>query len=125
MHTAKAQIVRQPQRDRFLLRPKAYYRHYGPAAWIDPVVLGAITISWNNVRIPVRPFHGHPDEKPLPWLTNNFGIPRMGCGTKRPQVTQHLGRSESERGHYPHTSASLPQSQINEHLVMIVPAARG
>jgi hypothetical protein len=49
----------------------------------------------------------------------------MGCGTKRPQVTQHQGRPESERGHYPHTSASLPQSQINEHLVMIVPAPRG
>jgi hypothetical protein len=32
----------------------------------------------------------------------------------------------SERyGHYPHGLASLPQSQINEHLIMIVPAARG
>jgi hypothetical protein len=35
----------------------------------------------------------------------------MGCGIKRPQVTQHQGRSESERyGHYPHASASLPQT---------------
>jgi len=41
MHTAKTQSVRQPQRNRFLLRPIAYYRHYGPAAWIDPVVLRA------------------------------------------------------------------------------------
>jgi hypothetical protein len=49
----------------------------------------------------------------------------LGCGTERPQVTQHQGRSESERGHYPHTSASLLQNEINEHPVMIVPAARG
>jgi hypothetical protein len=48
MHTAKTQSVRQPQRNRCLLRPIAYYRHYGPAAWIDPVVLRAITISWND-----------------------------------------------------------------------------
>jgi hypothetical protein len=35
-------------------------------------------------------------------------------------------RSESERyGHYPHASASLPQSQINEHLVTIVPVCAG
>jgi hypothetical protein len=109
MHTAKTQSVRLPQRNRFLLRPKSYYRHYGPAAWIDPVVLRAITISWNNIRIPVR--HGHPDDKPHPWFTNNFGIPRMGCDTKRPQVTQHQGRSESERyGHYPHALASLPHT---------------
>src|ERR1700726_2791324 len=113
MHTAKTQSVRQPQRNRFLLRPKAYYRHYGPAAWIDPVVLRAITISWNNIRIPVRPFHGHPNNKPLPWLTNDFGLPRISCGTKRPQVTQHQCRSESERyGHFPHASASLPTTDM-------------
>src|ERR1700737_4306511 len=111
MHTAKTQSVRQPQRNRFLLRPKAYYRHYGPAAWIDPVVLRAITISWNNIIIPGSwPYHG-PDDKPHPWFTNEFGLPRMGCGIKRPRVTQHQGRSESERyGHYPHASASLPQT---------------
>jgi hypothetical protein len=111
---------------RFLLSPIAHHRHYGRAVWIDPVVLRAITISWNNIGIPVRswPYYGHHD-KPHPWFTNDFGLPRMGCGTKRPQVTQHQGRSESERGHYPHTSASLPQSQINEHLVMIVPTAQG
>src|SRR5258707_2710380 len=126
MHTAKTQSVRQPQRNRFLLRPIAHHRYYGRAAWIDPVVLRAITISWNNIRIPVRPYHGHPDDKPRPWFTNDFGLLRMCCATKRPQVTQHQGRSESERcGHYPHASASLPQRQINEHLVMIVPAARG
>src|SRR5260370_14467482 len=113
MHTAKTQSVRQPQRNRFFLRPIAYYRHYGPAAWIDPVVLRAITISWNNIIIPGSwPYHhGHPDDKPHPWFTNDFGLPRMGCGIKRPQVTQHQGRSESERyGHYPHASASLPQT---------------
>ena len=112
---------------RFLLRPIAHHRYYGRAVWIDPVVLRAITISWNNIGIPVRswPYYWHPDDKPHPWFTNDFGLPRMGCGTKRPHVTQHQGRSESERGHYPHTSASLPQSQINERLVMIVPAARG
>src|SRR5438874_13451811 len=111
MHTAKTQSVRQPQRNRFLLRPIAHHRHYGRAAWIDPVVLRAITISWNNIRIPVRPFHGHPDDKPHPWFTNDFGLPRMGCCTKRPQVTQHQARSESERyGHYPHALASLPHT---------------
>src|SRR5258708_8664035 len=107
MHTAKTQSVRQPQRNRGLLRPIAYYRHYGPAAWIDPVVLSAITISWNNIVIPVRswPYHGHPDDRPFPWFTNDFGLLRMRCDTKRPQVTQHQGRSESERyGHYPHAS---------------------
>jgi len=99
---------------RFLLSPIAHHRHYGRAVWIDPVVLRAITISWNNIGIPVRswPYYGHPDDKqPHRWFTNDFGLPRMGCGTKRPQVTQHQGRSESKRGHYPHTSASLPQSQ--------------
>src|ERR1700726_463180 len=111
MHTAKTQSVRQPQRNRFLLRHNAYYRHYGPAAWIDPVVLRGITISWNNIGIPVRPSHGHPVNKPHPWFTNNVGIPRMGCDTQRPQVTQHQRRSESERyGHYPHALASLPHT---------------
>src|SRR5882757_2280554 len=113
MHTAKTQSVRQPQRNRFLLRPIAYYRHYGPAAWIDPVVLRAITISWNNIVIPVRscPYHGHPDDRPFPWLTNDFGLLRMRCNTKCPQVTQHQGRSDSERyGHYPHALASLPHT---------------
>ena len=114
MHTAKTQSVRQPQRNRFLLRPIAHHRHYGWAAWIDPVVLRAITISWNNIRIPVRPFHGHPDDKPHPWFANDFGLPRMGCCTKRPQVTQHQGRDESERGHYPHISVSLPRLATTE-----------
>jgi len=96
---------------RFLLRPIAHHRHYGRAVWIDPVVLRAITISWNNIGIPVRPSHGHPDDKPHPWFTNNVGIPRMGCDTQRPQVTQHQRRSESERyGHYPHALASLPHT---------------
>ena len=90
MHTAKTQIVRQPQRNRFLLSPIAYYRHYGPAAWIDPVVLRAITISWNYIVIPVGswPYDGHPDEGPFPWFTNDLGRLRMHCGTKRAQVTQ-------------------------------------
>jgi hypothetical protein len=36
----------------------------------------------------------------------------MGCDTKRPQVTQHQGRPESERyGHYPHALPSLPHTQ--------------
>jgi hypothetical protein len=105
-----------PRRKRRLLIPIAHHRHYGRAVWIDPVVLRAITISWNNIRIPVRPYHRHRDDKPLPWwwFTNDFGRPRLGYATKRPQVTQHQGRSESERcGHYPHASASLPQRQIN------------
>ena len=99
----------------------AYHRRYGRTVWIDPVVLRAITISWNNIIIPVRscPNYGHPDERPLPWFTNDLGL-RMRCGTKRPQITQDQGCSESY-GHYPHASTSLPQSQINEHLLMIVP----
>src|SRR5262249_42452757 len=70
-----------PRRKRHLLIPIAYHRHYGWAVWIDPVVLRAITISWNNERIPVRswPYHGHPDDKPLPWFANHFGRPRLGC----------------------------------------------
>jgi hypothetical protein len=113
MHTAKTQSVRQPQRNCCLIRPIAYDRHHGPAAWIDAVVLGAITISWNDIRIPVRSFHGHPDDKPLSWFTNNFGILRMSCDTRRSQVTQHQGRSESERyGHCPHASASLPTTDM-------------
>ena len=109
---------------RFLLSPIAHHRHYGRAVWIDPVVLRAISVSRNNIGIPVRSWHR--DDKPHPWwFTNGFGLPRMGWGTKRAEVTQHQGRSESERGHYPHTSASLLQNQFNEQLVMIVPAARG
>jgi hypothetical protein len=44
----------------------------------------------------------------------------MRCGTERPQVTQDQGRSESY-GHYPHASTSLPQMQINKHLLINVP----
>jgi hypothetical protein len=86
MHTAKTQSVRLPQRNRLLLRPIAYYRHYGPAAWIDPVVLRAITISWNKIVIPVRscPYYGHPDDRSFPWFTNDFGVLRMRCDTERP-----------------------------------------
>src|SRR5258706_14904871 len=115
VHAAKTQSCRQPQRNRFLLRPIAYYRHYGPAAWIDPVVLRSITISWNNIIIPGSwPYYGHPDDKPHPWFTNDFGLPRMGCGIKRPHVTQHQGRSESERyGHYPHALASLATHSLD------------
>ncbi len=105
MDAAKTQGVREPQRNRLLLRPIAYYRHYGPAAWIDPVVLRAITISWNNIVIPVRSclYQGHPGDGPFPWLTSDVGLLRMRCNTKCPRVTQHQGGSESERyGRYPH-----------------------
>src|SRR5262249_21055295 len=90
----------------------AHHRHYGRAVWIDPVVLRAITISWNNIVIPRSwPYDGHRDDKPLPWFTNDLGLRRLGCSTRRPQVTQHQGCSESERyGHFPHDSASLPES---------------
>jgi hypothetical protein len=107
-----------PRRNIYLLISIAYHRRYGRAVWIDPVVLRAITISWNNIIIPVRscPYHGHPDDKPRPrFITNDFGLLRMRCGTKRRQVTQDQGRSESY-SHYPHASTSLPQRQINEHL---------
>jgi hypothetical protein len=108
-----------PRRNILLLISIAYHRRYGRAVWIDPVVLRAITISRNNIIIPGRscPYHGHPDDKPLPWFTNDIGLPRMRCGTKRRQVTQDQCRSE-RYGHYPHASASLPQRQINEHLLI-------
>jgi hypothetical protein len=117
MHPPKTQGVRQLQRNRFLLRPIAYYRHYGAAAWIDPVVLSAIAISWNNIVVPVRRcrYHGHPDDRPLPWFTNDFGALRMRCDTKRPQITQYQGRSESEcYGHYPHALVSLPHTTYTQ-----------
>jgi hypothetical protein len=131
-----------PCRKRYLLSPVAYHRHRRRAVWIDPVVLRAITISWNNIGIPVRPFHGHPDDEPLP-----VGLPRLGR-SKGSQVAQHQGRSESERyGHYPHgliliarclgllavalacrpwsqANASSPPRQIKQRRPLIVPAAR-
>ena len=87
--------VPPPTRNIYLLISIAYHRRYGRAVWIDPVVLRAITISWNNIVIPVRncPIHGHPDGRPLPWFTNNLGL-RMRCDTERPQVTQDQGRSQ-------------------------------
>src|SRR6202020_2619191 len=103
-HTQKTPAAPLPKRNRCLLRPIAYYRHYGPAAWIDPVVLRAITISWNKIVITVRscPYYGHPYDRSFPWFTNDFGVLRTRCDTERAQVTQHQGRSESERyGHYP------------------------
>jgi len=62
---AHGQTQGSPATTNLPLRPIAYYRHYGPAAWIDPVVLRARRggdISWNNIVIPVRscPYHGHP-----------------------------------------------------------------
>jgi hypothetical protein len=86
-------------------------RHQGRAVWIDPVVFRAITISRNNIIIPRSwPYHGHPDKNP-PWFMNDLCLPRPGFSTRRPEVTQHQGRSESARdGHYLHASASLPES---------------
>ena len=90
-----------PRRKPHLLIPIAYHRHDRRAVWIDAVVLRAITISWNNIGIPVRPYHGRRDVN-----TNGFGRPRLGCGSGGPQVAQHQGRSESERCvRYPHASA--------------------
>ena len=111
MYTAKTQFVRQPQRNRCLLRPIAYHRHDGPAAWIDPVVLRPIAVSWNNIGIPVGgwPHDGHPDKGPFPWFTNDLGGLRMHCGTKRTDVTQDQGRSQSY-DRYPHASTSLPHT---------------
>jgi hypothetical protein len=112
-----------------ILRPYPHHRHCGRAVWIDAVVLRSITISWNNIIIPgSRSYYGR-DDKPDRWFTNDRGLPRMSCRTKRPQITQHQGGSESERGHYPHMLVSLLRlvttEPENEHLIMIVPAARG
>jgi len=67
--------VPPPTRNIYLLISIAYHRRYRRAVRIDPVVLRAITISWNNIIIPVRncPIHGHPDGRPLPWFTNDLG----------------------------------------------------
>ena len=107
MDTAKTQFVRQPQRNRLLLRSNAYHRHDGPAARIDPVVLRTITISWNNIGIPIGswPYDGHPDDGPFPWFTNDLGGLRMRCGTERADITQDQGRSQSY-DRYPHASTS-------------------
>ena len=64
-------------RKRHLLIPVAYHRHYGRAVWIDPVVLRAITISRNNIIIPVRPYDGHRDVN-----RSGSGLPRMGCSRR-------------------------------------------
>jgi hypothetical protein len=51
------------------LGPIADHRHYGRAVWIDPVILRAITISWNYIGIPVRLIWPYHHDKPLPWFT--------------------------------------------------------
>ncbi len=80
-------------------------------AWIDPVILRAITISWNDIVIPVgsRRYDGHPDDGPFPWFTNGL---RMRCGTKRAQVAQDHGCSQSY-DRYPHALTSLPHTACN------------
>src|SRR5262249_43342478 len=90
-------LVRYPHWNRRLLRPIGYDRHHGPAARIDPVVLGAITVSRHKIGIPVRrwPYHGHPDDLPFPWFTNGFRLLSMRCGTERTQATQAHGRPQS------------------------------
>jgi hypothetical protein len=50
-----------PRRQIYLLISIAYHRHYGWTVWFDPVVLRAITISWNKIIIPD---HGHLDDRP-------------------------------------------------------------
>src|SRR6478752_835946 len=108
MHTAETQIVRQPQRNRYLLSPIAYDRHYGSAAWIDPIILGAITISWNEIRVPVGCRIYRRDDENTPWFVMDFRL-RAGCSNEGPRATQRQGRSEGEcYGRYPHAATSLP-----------------
>ena len=101
MHTAETKFIRQPHRNRYVLRPNAYYGHHGSAARIDPVVLRAIAISRNNIGVPVRswPYYGHPDERPFPCVAN--GVLRMRCASQCAQATQEQGRSQSY-DHIPH-----------------------
>jgi hypothetical protein len=108
MHTAKTKIVCQPQWNSCLLRPKAYYRHDGSAAWIDPIILGTITISWNEIRVPVGcRIYRRDDENPS-WFVMEFCLP-MGCSNECSRATQRQGCCESKRyGHCPHVSTSLP-----------------
>jgi hypothetical protein len=107
-NTAKTQFIRQPQRNRCLLRSIAYHRHHRPAAWIDPVVLGAIAITWNYIRIPVgrRPYDRHPDEGPLTRLANHLIGLGMRHGAESFQAAQDQGRPQS-CNRYPHASISF------------------
>jgi hypothetical protein len=115
-----------PRRQRHLLIPVTYHRHRGWPVWIDPVVLGAITISGNDIRIPIRPHHGDPEDKPLPRFANHLSLSRVSRGRRSPRIAQHQGRSESEGyGHHLHLSVSLSQRQINPHLRLTVRVGRG
>jgi hypothetical protein len=113
MHTAKTKIVCQPQWNSCLLRPKAYYRHDGSAAWIDPIILGTITISWNEIRVPVGcRIYGRDDENSLSRLVQDFSL-RVGCRDECSQATQRQARSKRQRyGHYSHASPSLPKTPL-------------
>jgi hypothetical protein len=106
-------VLPVPRRKKYLLIPIAYHRHYGRTVWIDPIILRAITISWNDIRVPVGcwSYDGPDDENP-PWFLNDSCL-RPGCGNKGFRATQRQGRSESERyGHYPHASTSLPTTDM-------------
>ena len=91
VHTAKTPSVRQPQRNRGLLSPIAYYRNYRPAAGIDPIVLRAVLISWNDIRIPVRPDDRDPNVN-----TNGFDRSRLPFGSRR-QGRRRKGQYNNKR----------------------------
>jgi len=91
VHTAKTPSVRQPQRNRGLLSPIAYYRNYRPTAGIDPIVLRAVLISWNDIRIPVRPDDRDPNVN-----TNGFDRSRLPFGSRR-QGRRRKGQYNNKR----------------------------
>lgn len=108
MDTAEAQSGRYLGRNCHLLRPVTDDRHDGAAAWIDPVVLRAIAVAWNNIVVPGRRCRRRDDRHPdrPSRFTNDWAVLRLRCGTEHAHVAQHQGRSQSYDRH-PHLLASL------------------
>src|SRR5437764_15247469 len=73
----------EPRRKRHLLIPIAYHRHDGRTVWIDPVVLRAITISWNEIIIPVRHYNRRDDKPQTLWLSNELCRHRLQLARNR------------------------------------------
>lgn len=117
MHTAKTQIIRQPQRNRCLLSPISHDRHYRSATRIYSIVLGSIPITRNEIGVPVGLRSWRRDDDNPPGL-------RLGCGNECPRATQQQSRYESERdGQYLHPRSPcrpLPPASIGlwYHLAM-------
>jgi hypothetical protein len=94
MHDGIPPSLPQPQRNENFLIPIAYYGKYGAAAWIDPVVLRAVSISWDDIRIPVRRHHGRNDVN-----TRGSGRPGLdGCSQRQSRC--HKGQNDNKRSEW-------------------------